>query len=91
MGDVCQCGDATGDGIVKFDANPTLDDYEQLYDMLAGVIVAPGVIADIEKRCSVAGTPECNIRDLVVLAQALDAAAPVKSFCDAALSPAPTP
>jgi len=38
----------------------------------------------------VAGTTECNIRDLVFLKKSIDAAATeVELRCDAALSPAP--
>lgn len=50
------------------------------------MIVASGVIADIENRCSVAGTPECNIRGLMVLAQTLDAVTPAQGFCGTASS-----
>jgi len=46
--------------------------------------------ADIEARCSVAGTTECDIRDLVFLQRAIAAMPPpenVETRCDAALSP----
>ena len=45
-------------------------------------------------RCSVAGTTECNIRDLFFLKQQLDLGPGVGSVelrCDAALSPPPLP
>jgi hypothetical protein len=48
----------------------------------------PVIAAEIESRCSVAGTVECNIRDLVFLKKAMDAMDPgVEVHCDAALSP----
>ncbi len=83
LGDDCQCGEATGDGAVF------AEDYAQIRAYLAGRITSPTLLAQIEARCSVAGPTDCNIRDLVVLKQALDSgAAGVATRCDAALSPA---
>jgi hypothetical protein len=56
--------------------------------------VSPHDPAEIEARCSVAGTTECNIRDLVFLKQQMDLGPGVGSAevrCDAALSPAAGP
>ncbi|MGH0032674.1 MAG: thrombospondin type 3 repeat-containing protein [Myxococcota bacterium] len=88
LGDACQCAEATDDGAV---IDP--DDVDEIFDYLAGrpTITDP---ADIEARCSVAGTTECNIRDLVFLQQALDAGPMgpgVELRCDAALSPPNAP
>jgi len=68
------------------------DDFDEIRDYLAGRISNPSVAEQIEARCSVAGTVECNIRDLVFLKQAIDAAATeVPIRCDAALSPPNAP
>ncbi len=86
-GDACQCADATGDGAVL---DP--DDLQEIRDYLSGQITNPVLAADIAARCSVAGTTECNMRDLVVLQVAIDNASPeVENRCDAALSPATHP
>jgi hypothetical protein len=85
FGDACQCAEATDDGAV-------LDpgDFDQIRDYLAGRVTNPILAQQIEERCSVTGTTECNIRDLVFLEKALDASASsVETRCDAALSPAP--
>jgi len=87
LGDACQCAEATDDGAVL---DP--DDFEEIFDYLAGKITNPVVAEEIESRCSVAGTTECNIRDLVFLKQAIDAGVPsVDTRCAAALSPPPAP
>jgi hypothetical protein len=86
LGDACQCAESTGDGAVMDPA-----DFEEIRDSLSGKIVVPEVAAEIEERCSVAGTTECNMRDLVFLKLAIDAGpgvGEVESRCDAALSPA---
>jgi hypothetical protein len=68
------------------------DDFDEIRDYLAGRITNPVIAQEIESRCSVAGPTDCNIRDLVYLELALDAAAPaVETRCDAALSPAQDP
>ena len=83
VGDACQCAESTDDGAVL---DP--DDFDDISDFLAGKITNPIDAAAIERRCSVAGTTECNIRDLVFLKQAIDAGATsVDLRCDAALSP----
>jgi hypothetical protein len=85
LGDACECAEATDDGAVL---DP--DDFDEIFDYLAGKITNPIVAAEIEARCSVAGTTECNIRDLVFLQQAIAAGDPsVATRCDAALSPPP--
>jgi hypothetical protein len=84
LGDACQCGEATADGVVL------AADYDAIFDYLAGQASA----ADIEERCSVIGTPGCDIRDLVALGQELAKGPGVGSVeprCDAALSPPPGP
>jgi hypothetical protein len=89
FGDACQCAESTGDGAVLSPA-----DFDLIRDYLSGKDVSPHDPAAIEARCSVAGTTECNIRDLVFLKQALDAGPGVGSVetrCDAALSPATGP
>ena len=64
------------------------DDFDQIREYLAGRVTNPVIAQEIEERCSVSGTTECNIRDLVYLKLALDTAAPsVETRCDAALSP----
>jgi hypothetical protein len=65
------------------------DDFDEIRGYLSGKITNPLVGAEIEERCSVAGTPECDIRDLVFLKLAIDAGIrSVETRCDAALSPA---
>jgi hypothetical protein len=86
LGDACQCGEATDDGAVM-----SPEDFDEIRDYLSGraTVTDPAII---EARCSVVGTVECNIRDLVFLKQAIDAAATnVETRCDAALSPANAP
>ena len=88
-GNACQCGDGTGDGVVQDSVDPLLDDFDAIFDLLAGRVTNPAVAADIRERCSVIGTTECNVRDLVILRQAILGATPPEARCDAALSPAP--
>ena len=65
-------------------------DFDEIRDYLSGKITVPTVTDRSEERCSVVGTPECNMQDLVVLKLAMDAGDPsIGSHCDAALSPAP--
>ena len=69
-------------------------DFDLIRDYLAGRDVSPHSPEQIEARCSVAGTTECNIRDLLFLKMELDLGAGVGSpevRCDAALSPAAGP
>jgi hypothetical protein len=87
FGDACQCAEASDDGAVL---DP--DDTDEIRDYLSGRITNPIVAAEVEGRCSVTATTECNIRDLVFLMKSIDVAAPsVPTRCDAALSPAPSP
>ncbi|HEX5065075.1 MAG TPA: hypothetical protein VFY49_03110 [Myxococcota bacterium] len=87
FGDACQCAEASDDGAVL---DP--DDADEIRDYLTGRITNPIVAAEVAGRCSVAATPECNIRDLVFLMKSVDVAAPaVPTRCDAALSPAGGP
>ncbi|MGH0031140.1 MAG: thrombospondin type 3 repeat-containing protein [Myxococcota bacterium] len=86
LGDACQCAEATDDGAVL---DP--DDFDEIFDYLSGNPTTTPA-AEIEARCSVVGTVECNIRDLVFLKQAIDAMDPeVELRCDAALSPPNAP
>ena len=65
LGDACQCAEATDDGAVL---DP--DDFDEIRDYLwRGGSPTRSIAAEIEARCSVAGTPECNIRDLVFLSR----------------------
>ena len=66
------------------------EDFIAVRDFVSGTVTNPVIAARIEERCSVAGTPECNIRDLVFLKQVMDVGDPsVQTRCDAALSHAP--
>jgi hypothetical protein len=88
LGDACQCAESTsrlplGDGAVL------AADFELIRDYLSGKVTNPVVAAEIEERCSVVGSPDCNMRDLVYLKLAIDNGDPsVETRCDAALSPA---
>ncbi|MFK7898572.1 MAG: thrombospondin type 3 repeat-containing protein [Myxococcota bacterium] len=89
-GDKCQCGDGSRNGIV--DPVPLADPQEDLLEIrkfLLGDVMTPAAQADIQARCSVAGSPECDIRDLVLLEKALATGTPSAPRCDAALSPIP--
>jgi len=88
QGDACQCGDGSLNGVVDESLTPTEDDLIQIRDFLLGRS-DPMDAPIIAERCSVAGTPDCNIRDLVLLQQAFDASVAAESRCDAALAPAP--
>jgi hypothetical protein len=92
LGDACQCGESTDNGAVTDASMPSPPpppyDIDKIFDLLAGNITNSVEAADIAARCSVVGTTECNIRDLVVLSQAIangDGAVDIR--CDAALSP----
>ena len=86
QGDACECAEATEDGAVLDPA-----DFDQIRNFLLGTITDPVLAGEIEARCSVVGTTECNTRDLIVLRRALDDMdSSVALRCDAALSP-PTP
>ena len=82
QGDACECAESTDDGAVL------AADFDEIFDLLAGKIGTPLVAEQIAARCSVAGTTECNVRDLVFLKRDLDAGdSTVPLRCDAALSP----
>jgi len=84
LGDACKCAESTDDGAVL---DP--DDFDEIRVFLSGKIRNPVIAARIEERCSVTGTTECNIRDLIFLRRAIDAGdSSVGTRCDAALSPA---
>ena len=86
QGDACQCAETTDDGAVL---DP--DDFDDLAAYLSGQITNPVIGAQIEARCSVIHTTECNVLDLVHLRLALDGVLPgVETRCDAALAP-PSP
>jgi hypothetical protein len=83
-GDACQCGEAAGDGTI-FSA-----DLLALRTVLAGGDAPEGeTLADVLARCSVdssdLGAPpdptSCNIKDLVVLQQALGGVGDLASAC----------
>ena len=50
LGDACQCAEATDDGAVT-----SPDDFDEIFDYLAGQITNPIAAAEIEARCSVGG------------------------------------
>jgi hypothetical protein len=87
LGDACQCAESSDDGAVL---DP--DDFDDLRAYLSGQVTNPLIAQKIEERCSIVGTTDCNIRDLVHLWLALDAGATsVETRCDAALAPPPQP
>jgi hypothetical protein len=88
-GNACQCGDGSRNGIVQGSLTPSEDDIAQLRDFLLGRITVPAIRADVAARCSVAGTPDCDIRDLVFLQKAFDDTTAPETRCDASLAPAP--
>ena len=94
-GDACQCAEATGDGAVTdvsmVPTPPPPYDLDEIRDFLSGRITGPQAV-EIAARCSVVGTTECNIRDLVFLSKAIGNMDPsVDVRCDAALSPPNAP
>jgi hypothetical protein len=87
LGDACQCAESTDDGAVL---DP--DDFDDLRAYLSGQVTNPLIAAQIEARCSIVGTTDCNMRDLVHLWLAMDAGATsADTRCDAALAPPPQP
>ncbi|MGH7290963.1 MAG: thrombospondin type 3 repeat-containing protein, partial [Myxococcota bacterium] len=75
-GDACQCGEGDGNGAV-FAADAAV-----LRGVLAGTVQTSAVVS----RCSVAGGPECDIRDSVVLRRALAGLAPaISAVCTSAV------
>jgi hypothetical protein len=72
VGDACQCGEGNGDGPVY------PEDVRALQEVLAGLPGDPGA----PDRCSVAGTVECDILDVVIVGQ-VTASPPGNSFSQA--------
>jgi hypothetical protein len=66
-GNACQCGDGTLDGRVM------TADVDALRDVLAGKPASPSV----KELCSVSGDTVCDVKDVLVLQDALDLQAPV--------------
>ena len=79
MGDACQCGDATGDGIVSSSEAVDLAG-------LLGHLVSPD--ESVEGRCSVDDEESCTIRDIVIHKRTLGQASLPADFepdqCEAA-------
>jgi hypothetical protein len=75
-GDVCQCGEGEGNGTVF------ASDAAAIRAALLSGAPATSVVA----RCSVAGGPECDVRDAVVLRRALAGFAPgISAVCGSAV------
>jgi hypothetical protein len=72
VGDACQCGEGNGDGPVY------PEDVRALQEVVAGLPGDPGA----PDRCSVAGTVECDILDVVIVGQ-VTASPPGNSFSQA--------
>jgi hypothetical protein len=81
-GDLCQCGEVSGDGeILEIGASDD-GDIDELLDLLTGLGTSgtPAISGDALDRCNVSGdTPSagddpksCDIKDAVVVALALD-------------------
>jgi hypothetical protein len=63
IGDQCQCGESTGDGSI-FTPDVTL-----LRQLLSGASVAQSLL--VQGRCSVQGTPGCDVADVALLRRGL--------------------
>lgn len=75
IGDACQCGEVTGDGIVDG------DDWVAIREYLAG-----GTTPIPIQRCSVSGEESCDLKDLAILVRARAGRGPgVTQLCPAAL------
>jgi hypothetical protein len=68
IGDLCQCGESTGDGSI-FTSDVTL-----LRQLLAGQSVNQPLL--VQGRCSVLGTPACDVADVALLRRALSSLLP---------------
>jgi len=91
LGDACQCAESTDDGAILDPA-----DVNDIRAYLAGnPLSGSSTTAEVLERCSIIGTVDCNIRDLVALEVATAppgggaAATSVDTRCDAALAPPP--
>jgi hypothetical protein len=74
IGDLCQCGESTGDGSI-FSADVLL-----LRQLLAGQGVSQPLL--VQGRCSVQGTPACDVADVALLRRALSGMTPTpRSAC----------
>ncbi len=86
-GDACECSDTNGTGAIFDESTPdpvtgAPSDLAKMRDYLAGRDLSE----NIAQTCSVAGSPECDIQDAVVLQRALAGALPgIETRCDAAL------
>jgi hypothetical protein len=79
-GDLCQCGDVTGDGIV----NAT--DLEVLREHVAGATITAGPFD--ASRCSVIGSgDDCDVSDAFVLDRLIGGAAVAVGSACSAFSP----
>jgi hypothetical protein len=78
IGDVCQCGDVSGDGRI------TLTDFVLLQRWLSFGLPLPK-----EELCDVGGSPACTLSDFVVLSRVLNppAISSITQQCDPALMP----
>jgi hypothetical protein len=66
IGDLCQCGDATGNGSVSGGDDLSIwDDLDRMRRYLVGLEPT-----DLSELCSVYGAPDCSTTDLVVLYRA---------------------
>jgi cysteine-rich repeat protein len=75
-GDACQCGECDGTGAIY------PEDPDGLQEVLAGLVTDPEAL----QRCSVAGDPECDILDVVVIRRALVGQLPgIQPVCTAAV------
>ncbi len=79
IGNVCQCGDVSGDGrVAKLDA-------QTLRSLLASG-VSPDALPLLRPRCQVAGTRACDLLDVVVMERAIAAQSPgITQMCEPAL------
>jgi hypothetical protein len=68
IGDLCQCGDGDVLNLVLPGSVFLLDDVDACRDALAD----PAANPDVSDRCSVTGTADFDIADLMILEQALD-------------------
>ena len=79
IGDACQCGDSTGDGVISS------SETEDLAMLLIHQVVPDAAVAS---RCSVDDDESCTIRDVVIHKRALGQAVLPSDFetdqCEAA-------
>jgi hypothetical protein len=63
FGDDCECGDLDGNGQILADGS----DVSRLREVVAGIVTTENSL----ELCSVSGSPECDIKDAIVLERAL--------------------